>query len=400
MMSQADLKNNIKKEVNSLFKQLVQVRRHIHANPELSFKEKNTSAFVKNILDDHDIKYTSGYCVHGIVAEIKGEQKGKTIYLRGDMDALPIKETNNVPYKSSVEGVMHACGHDVHTTCVLGSALVLNKFKKHIKGTIKIIFQPGEEKLPGGASIMIKDGAITNVKNSKILAQHVHPPLEVGKVGFHAGEYMASADEIYLEIIGKGGHAALPSNFIDTILVASQVITALHTVVSRYSDPKIPTVLSFGKIFSDGGATNVIPEKVHILGTMRTMDEDNRKHLHSIIMDMVKNTVKAYGAKCKVNIKYGYPTLYNNIPLTEESIGHARDFLGSKNVVLLDKRMTAEDFSYFSQMMPACFYRLGTGNIAKGITSPVHTSTFDIDEKALKVGVGLMSYLAIMSSPS
>jgi len=391
-----DLKSNIKKEVNALFNKLVKIRRHIHANPELSFKEKNTSSFVKNILDENKIKYKDGYCKYGIVAEIKGEQKGKTIYLRGDMDALPIEEKNDVPYKSIIEGVMHACGHDVHTTCVLGSAILLNNLKKYIKGTVKIIFQPGEERLPGGASIMIKEGAV-NSKNAKILAQHVHPPLEVGKVGFHAGEYMASADEIYLEIIGKGGHAALPTKFIDTILVSSQVISALHTVVSRYSDPKVPTVLSFGKINSEGGATNVIPERVHILGTMRTMDEGNRKNLQGVIKDIVKNTVKAYGAKCKVNIKYGYPTLYNDISLTEDSISFAKDFLGDKNVVLLEKRMTAEDFSYFSQMMPACFYRLGTGNIAKGITSPVHTATFDIDEKAIKVGVGLMSYLAIKS---
>ncbi|NNL92305.1 MAG: peptidase dimerization domain-containing protein, partial [Saprospiraceae bacterium] len=225
-----------------------------------------------------------------------------------------------------------------------------------------------------------------------------HPPLEVGKVGFHAGEYMASADEIYLEIIGKGGHAALPSNFIDTILVASQVVSALHTVVSRFSDPKVPTVLSFGKIFSDGGATNIIPEKVHILGTLRTMDEANRVKLHKVIKKLVQNTVKSYGAKAKVNIKYGYPTLYNDIGLTESSISHAQDFLGSKNVVMLEKRMTAEDFSYFSQMMPACFYRLGTGNKAKNITSPVHTSTFNIDERAIKVGTGLMAYLALKNS--
>ncbi|MBT8231836.1 MAG: amidohydrolase [Saprospiraceae bacterium] len=393
-----DLIKEIKKKSNAYYKRLVEVRRHLHANPELSFKEKNTSAFVKQVLNEFKIPYTDGYCKYGIVAEIKGSKKGDVIYLRGDMDALPIKETNNVDYKSKVEGVMHACGHDVHTTCVLGAAIILNELKKHIKGSIKIIFQPGEEKLPGGASIMIKEGAIKNPKKSKILAQHVHPPLEVGKVGFHAGEYMASADEIYLEIIGKGGHAALPSNFIDTILVASQVVSALHTVVSRFSDPKVPTVLSFGKIFSDGGATNIIPEKVHILGTLRTMDEANRVKLHKVIKKLVQNTVKSYGAKAKVNIKYGYPTLYNDIGLTESSISHAQDFLGSKNVVMLEKRMTAEDFSYFSQMMPACFYRLGTGNKAKNITSPVHTSTFNIDERAIKVGTGLMAYLALKNS--
>jgi len=390
--------DKIKKEASILEKQLIEHRRHLHKNPELSFLEYNTSAFIKKQLDQEGIKYTDGYCKTGIVAEIRGKQKGKTTYLRGDMDALPINEKNSVSYKSQNEGVMHACGHDVHTTCVLGSAMILNKLKANLKGTFRLVFQPGEEKHPGGASIMIKEGAIKNAKSSKIFAQHVHPPLEVGKVGFHPGEYMASADEIHIEIIGKGGHAALPLNYIDPILVSSQVISNLHTVISRYSDPKVPSVLSFGKIASDGGATNVIPDKVRFLGTFRTMDETNRRRLHKVIDQMTKNICKAYGAKCKVKIQYGYPTLYNNVDLTNWAMLQAKAYLGEKNVVQLPKRMTAEDFSYYSQMMPACFYRLGTGNAKKGIVSPVHTPTFDIDEKAIRIGTGLMTYLATQST--
>ncbi len=388
----------IKKETEKQFETLVDMRRHLHMYPELSFQEKETSNYVTNILDEHGIKYTAGYCKYGIVAEVKGRNKGKLIYLRGDMDALPIQEKNKVTYKSKREGIMHACGHDVHTTSLIGAAVILHKLRDKLSGTIRFVFQPGEEKHPGGASIMIKEGAIKNAKKARILGQHVHPPLEVGKVGFHPGEYMASADEIYIDIIGKGGHAALPTNFIDPIMISSEVISALHKVVSRYSDPKIPTVLSFGKIWSDGGATNVIPEKVHLQGTFRSMDEKNRVHLHKVIKDVVKHTCKAYGGKAKTNIRYGYPTLVNDVAMTNQAMQHAKEYMGDKNVVELPKRMTAEDFSYYSQMMPACFYRLGTGNKRKGITSPVHTPTFDIDESALATGAGLLAYLGVMNA--
>ena len=391
-----NIKTSIKKKVRLFHNDFVQIRRHIHSHPELSFKEKETNAFLVEKLKENNINFKSGYCKYGIVAEIKGKKKGKGItYLRGDMDALPIQEENKVSYKSRIDGVMHACGHDVHSTCVLGSAIVLNELKDQFAGTVRFLFQPGEEQLPGGASIMIKDGAIKNAKSATILGQHVHPPLEVGKVGFHKGQYMASADEIFIEVIGKGGHAALPNDCIDTILVASQIISQLHTIVSRYADPKIPTVLSFGKINSDGGATNIIPDKVHIRGTLRTMDEKNRKHVSEIIKSMTKSIAKAYGARAKVLIKYGYPCLFNDHILTDQMMEAATQYLGKENVVYLEKRMTAEDFSYYSQMMPACFYRLGTGNKKKKINSPVHTSTFNIDEEALQVGVGLMSYGAL-----
>jgi len=293
---------------------------------------------------------------------------------------------------------MHACGHDVHTTSLFGAALIINKLKADLAGTIRFVFQPGEEKHPGGASIMIKEGAIKSASKAVIFGQHVHPPLEVGKVGFHPGEYMASADEIYIDVTGKGGHAALPLNFIDPIMVASEIISALHKVISRYSDPKIPTVLSFGKIWSDGGATNVIPSKVHFIGTFRSMGEKNRFELHKVIKRIATNIAKAYGAKARIKIKVGYPTLYNEEALTERAMSLAKNYLGAKQVVHLPKRMTAEDFSYYTQMMPACFYRLGTGNKKKGLSSPVHTATFDIDERAIATGVGLMAYLGMQNA--
>lgn len=377
-----------------MHEELIAIRRHLHAHPELSFQEKNTNRYICNYLDKHNIPYKSGYCKYGILAEIKGSGKGKTVYLRGDMDALPILETNKHEYVSRNKGVMHACGHDVHTTCVLGAAIVLSALRKNLQGTVKVIFQPGEEKLPGGASIMIEEGVIKEKKNAIIYGQHVHPPLEVGKVGFHPGEYMASADELYIEIKGKGGHAALPQDCIDTILVASEVVSKLHQCVSRYSNPQVPTVLSVGKIWSEGGATNIIPDVVHMQGTLRSMDESNRKKMHEVIRRMVKQTTAAYGAKARTRIVYGYPTLKNNPELVFRSMDYARAYLGEENVVMLPKRMTAEDFAFFSQMMPACFFRLGTGNSEKGITSPVHTSDFDIDERALQVGTGLMAYMA------
>ena len=388
----------IKSKVATLNDEVVKVRRHIHQNPELSFVEKETSNYIQGLLKEKGIQFKKGYCKYGIVAEIKGAKKGKVVYLRGDMDALPIKEENKLSYVSNNPGVMHACGHDAHTAMLLGSALTLQSLKSELRGTYRFVFQPGEEQLPGGASIMLKEGAIRNPSKAKIFGQHVHPPLEVGKVGFHPGEYMASADEIFIEIIGKGGHAALPLKFTDTIMVSAEVISAMHKIISRYSDPKIPTVLSFGKINSKGGATNIIPESVVIAGTLRTMDENNRTRLKKIIKQVATLTAKAYGAKAKVKIKHGYPTLRNDVQLTESAISHAKKYLGDKNVVRLDKRMTAEDFSFYSQIMPACFYRLGTGNAKKGITSPVHTATFNIDEAALATGVGVMSYLATQNT--
>ncbi len=386
----------IKKLAARYYEDVVKIRRELHKYPELSFNEEKTSGVIQRQLEKLNIAFTTGWAGHGVVAIIQGNGKGKgVIGLRADMDALPIQEANKVAYRSKNQGIMHACGHDVHTSSLLGVAMILSRLKDKFGGTVKLIFQPGEEKLPGGASIMIKEGVLSNPSPQIMIGQHVHPPLEVGKVGFCAGKYMASADEIYITVDGRGGHAALPQDVIDPIAISAQLITALQQVVSREANPIIPTVLSFGKIFSDGGATNVIPDCVHIHGTFRTMDEKWRKEAHHILKREVRLLCSAFGAKGNIDVKVGYPCLHNDIAISENSFVLAQKFLGKRNVVKLPIRLTSEDFAFYSQKRPSCFYRLGTGNKKRGLTSPVHTNTFDIDEDALITGMGLMSFLAV-----
>ncbi len=310
---------------------------------------------------------------------------------KGADRAIPIEEKNNVKYRSKNTGVMHACGHDVHTSSLLGAAKILNELKNEFSGTVKLIFQPGEEKAPGGALLMIKEGVLENPKPEKIFAQHVFPSLEVGKVGFRGGKYMASTDEIYLTVKGKGGHAAMKGTYVSPLLIASKILLELE---KNFSKNKIPTVLAFGRMHAYG-ATNVIPDEVKIDGTLRTMDEKWRKQAQKIISSVCKSVAKKMKGNCEVNILNGYPALVNDNETTALAKKSAEEFLGKKNVVNLDLRMTGEDFSFFAQKIPACFYRLGTGNKSKGITSGVHTPTFDIDESALKTGMGLMAWIAI-----
>ena len=387
------MKNRIKKLAKAYFEDIVKYRRHLHQNPELSFREVETGNFIQKVLEGHKIKFSANWAENGIVAMI-GNEDEKCFALRADIDALPILEENEVSYRSKNEGVMHACGHDVHTASLLGTAMILKNIENELDGCVKLVFQPGEEKLPGGASILIKEGVLDNPSPLGIAGQHVHPPLEAGKLGFRPGKYMASADEIRIKVIGKGGHAALPHECIDTLLLASKIIINLQDIVSRNANPHIPTVLSFGKINSEGGATNVIPDVVNIEGTFRTMNEEWRYEAHKKIKLIAENTAKAFGGICEVDIKIGYPCLHNNPDLTDLARTFAIDFLGENNVVELPMRMTSEDFSFYSQKIPACFYRLGTRNEKKGITSPVHTPTFDIDESALLTGAGFMAYLA------
>jgi amidohydrolase len=388
------MKNKIEAIASKIDSELIAIRRHLHQYPELAFEEYQTSAFIQTKLQDWNVAFKTGVAKTGIVAEIKGNNPDRqTFVLRGDMDALPILEENNVEYKSTHEGLMHACGHDVHTTCVLGAVYVLNELKKEFEGTIRVLFQPSEEKLPGGASVMIEEGVLQNPVPSAIIGQHVFPELEVGKVGFRSGMYMASCDELYFTVKGQGGHAALPHKIKDPIEMASSIVLALKELPLQ-SPPGVPTVLSIGKI--EGlGATNVVPNEVKMEGTLRTMNEVWRAQIHSYIKDVAKFAARELGGECEVNITRGYPFLINNEEVTKLCKDWATDLLGEENVVDLEMRMTAEDFSYYTHHVPGCFYRLGVKNEEKGITSPVHTSTFDVDEKCLGLGTRLMSFMAI-----
>ena len=321
-------------------------------------------------------------------------QSDAVVALRADMDALPIVEANDVVYKSKNPGVMHACGHDVHTSSLLGTAKILTELKNEFGGTVKLIFQPAEEKLPGGANMMIKEGVLENPKPDAVLGQHVMPLIESGKVGFRSGKYMASTDEIYVTVHGKGGHGAQPQQNIDPVLITSHIIIALQQIISRVADPKTPSVLSFGKVIANG-ATNVIPNEVYLEGTFRTRDEDWRAKAHEKMKKMAEGIAEAMGGSCDFNIVRGYPFLINEEVLTADARAYAEDYLGKENVLDLDIWMAAEDFAYYSQVSDACFYRLGTGNVSRGITSSVHTPTFDVDEDSLRLSTGLMTYIAL-----
>lgn len=375
--------------------QTVEFRRYLHANPELSYQEFNTVKYVAEQLRAAGIEPTEGIAGTGLIAEIKGKNPAKkTVALRADMDALPILEANNVSYKSKNPGVMHACGHDVHTSSLLGTAKILNDVKEHFEGTVRLLFQPGEEKNPGGASYMIRDGALENPRPVSIIGQHVFPFLPVGKIGFREGMYMASADEIYLKVIGKGGHGAAPELAIDPIVIASHIIVAMQQIISRNASPKQPTVLTFGNIIGKG-ATNIIPDEVNIAGTFRAMNEVWRESALQKIQKLAESMAESMGGRCEVEISRGYPYLENNPELTRRIRGAAEEYVGKENVVDIDITLGAEDFAYYSQIVPASFYRLGTRNEAKGLTSYVHTPTFDIDEDALSIGPGLMAWMAV-----
>lgn len=373
--------------------ELISIRRHLHANPELSFQEEKTSAFVSERLSEMGIEHRRGIGGHGVVADIVGDPSGKVVAIRGDMDALPITELNEVNYASKNKGIMHACGHDVHTTCILGAARILQSQRENLKGTVRLIFQPAEERIPGGASLMIKDGVLNNPDVELVFGQHVYPDMEVGHVGFKPGMYMASADELYITVKGKGGHGGLPHKNIDTILLASHVVTGIQQLVSRRANAGTPTVVSIGK-FIGNGATNVIPDEVKMEGTIRTMNEEWRNELHGLLKDMVRGICQAMGGDAEVEVRRGFPALINDHDLTLWAKEKAIEQLGEEHVHDLDIRMTGEDFAYFAKEVPACFYRLGTSNSEKGIGAPLHTGNFDIDEDALRIGTGLMATLA------
>jgi amidohydrolase len=389
-----NLSDRIKQQVELNFGELVATRRHLHSHPELSFKEFETTKFIAKKLksigyDLQQITETGGYI------DIQGKNpQAKVIALRGDIDALPILEKTNKEYASKNEGVMHACGHDVHTTCLLGAVQIIDFLKDEFEGTIRFIFQPGEERLPGGASVMIKNGVLKNPNIDKIMGQHVMPLIDAGKVGFRSGLYMASADEIYIKVIGKGGHGAHPHQNIDPVYISAQIITQLQSVVSRHAKPSIPSVLSIGKVIANG-ATNIIPNEVSMEGTFRTYDEEWRNKAHKIIEKTCNDTAEIHGAKCEVEVRKGYPFLKNDEDLTTHTMNWAKEYLGEDNVEELELWPAGEDFAYYSQEIPASFYRLGIRNQNKFNQTMLHTPTFDIDEDALKVGAGLMAYLAL-----
>jgi len=388
------MKEKIKSLAAAYAEEFIAIRRHLHAHPELSYEEFETAAFVQQQLTSYNIPFKV-MATTGVVGIIEGKNPtSKVIALRADMDALPIQEENLADYASTKKGVMHACGHDVHTTCLLGAAKILNETKDDWEGTVKLIFQPGEEKNPGGASYMIRDGVLVNPAPQKIFALHVHPGMEVGTFSFRGGMVMASADEIYISIKAKGGHAAAPQYTADTILIAAQLIVSLQQIVSRNNNPFNPSVLSITS-FQGGNTTNVIPSEVKLMGTFRAMDEEWRFRAHELIKKQTIELVAAMGAEAFIHIDVGYPFVLNNEALTTAAHKNAALYAGEQQVSETELRMGAEDFAYYSHQIPACFFRLGAGNKAKGITSGVHTPTFDIDETAIEHGMGMMAWLAI-----
>jgi hippurate hydrolase len=388
--------SQLKEKIKALAKEFapaqIAVRHHLHANPELSYQEFKTAAYVKAQLSEMGIA-AEEKATTGLVAIIEGKNpSSRVMALRADMDALPIQEQNDVPYKSTVPGVMHACGHDVHTSILLGAAKILLATKDSWEGTVKLFFQPGEEKNPGGASYMIRDGALQNPTPEAIVALHVHPGLETGKLSFRKGRVMASADEIYITIKGPGGHAASPHLAADTILIASHVIISLQQIISRNRNPVSPSVLSICSV-QGGNTTNVIPSEVKLMGTFRAMDESWRYKAHELITKTAKGVAESMGASIDVLIDVGYPTVDNDPAFTDTAWKLADDYMGADNVFETEMRMGAEDFGYYSQVIPGCFFRLGVRNEQAGIIHNVHTPHFNIDENAIEVGMGMMAWL-------
>jgi hippurate hydrolase len=389
--------DSIKAQAEAVFPEVVRLRRTIHAHPELAFEEYETARLVAETLRPLGLDVQAGLAETGVVATLDGGHPGPTVLLRADMDALPIQEANTFDFASKRPGKMHACGHDAHTASLLGAAMILHRLRDRVHGTVRLLFQPSEERLPGGAPAMIDAGVLAaNGHNAPgaVFGQHVMPELEAGHIGVRSGMYMASADEVFITVHGEGGHAAEPHTLrADAVLVAAQIVVALQSVVSRHCPPGVPSILSLGKVVADG-ATNVLPETVHMEGTFRAMDETWRERAHELIRRTVQQTARAHGAEADVRIDVGYPALYNHPAPTELTRAAALDYVGPACTVDLDQWFASEDFAYYLRECPGTMYRLGTRNEAEGITHGLHTPRFTVDEEALRVGAGFMAYLA------
>jgi amidohydrolase len=390
-----DFKKQIKQLTTSDFlNELIAIRRHLHKHPELSFGEYKTSEYIRELLDSWDISYHYPFVKTGLLAIIKGNGPGKRIAVRADMDALPIQEDSMVDFQSTHPGIMHACGHDIHMACALGAIKLINKLKDQFKGELLFVFQPGEEKLPGGASLMLKEGIFKDNPPEAIIAQHVLPEMEAGHVGFREGRYMASSDEIYITVNGVGGHGALPQKISDPILMASHILISLQQEINRKAPSGVPTVLSFGKVVADG-AVNVIPDRVQLEGTFRTMNEPWRKKAHELLKQIAEGIARSMGGSCDIEIRHGYPVLENDKGITRFTKSKAENFLGKERVEDMDIRMTAEDFAWFTQSFPGMLYRIGVKAPGQEKVLNLHTSSFRADESALETGASLMAYLAL-----
>lgn len=389
-----DLKALINSLVTEPFMdEMTTIRRHLHQHPELSFKEHNTSAYIRELLDKWGIQYRFPIVETGILAMVRGRGPGSCVAVRSDMDALPVSEKSGVEFESVNPGIMHACGHDVHMASLLGAIRLLDQLKDHLKGTILFVFQPGEEKVPGGAKLMLEEGIFEGQQPDMILAQHVLPDMEAGHVGFKPGVYMASSDEIYITVEGKGGHGALPQQINDPVLMASHILISLQQEINRRSPSGVPTVLSFGKVVADG-AVNVIPDQVQLEGTFRTMNEEWRNKAHKFIQQIASGIASSMGGSCQVEIRHGYPVLHNHEAITRRAKGLAESFLGADRVEDMELRMTAEDFAWFARAVPGMMYRLGVRESGQEDVFPLHTSGFRVDESALRTGISLLAYLS------
>lgn len=392
----------IEDSVDDIFHEIVHHYRYLHQHPELSYNEKNTSQYICQFLEFEDIPFRNGIGGTGILAWIKGEKEEGVIQSSvpvvgfvADMDALPVSEENNISFKSENEGIMHACGHDAQSASLMGAAKILNKFRNEFTGTALLIFQPGEEKSPGGAYLMLEDGVFNDFRPDYIVKQHAYVDLPTGNVGFQSGTIMASADEIHITVKGQGGHGALPHELNDTVLAASNIVIAMQQIVSRRKNPFSPMSLSFGKFIANG-ATNVIPSEVYLAGSLRCMNETERQNMLHIIPDIIKSTANAYGCTCDVNIPDGYPSTYSDAEITSKMREMAISFLGDERVTDFPKRMTADDFGFFTQQYPCCYFRFGVSGVNNDC-GKLHSSTFLIDEEALKTSVGLFTCLAFNS---